>query len=174
MINKIEHVGYVSINLFDFKLENSEGSNEHNYEYKFPIITFDNGNILIKAGILVLNSEDSAVIWNSLGSKSLNYPKTFIQASFDINHFFYYFTYNNVSDFISGYSNSYVDFSSKDAYISNVNSMQITQNSYSPFSFIDDVEIKEMNFIRGTQYVYYEIYNKNKDKSYYKIKQNIA
>ena len=38
-----------------------------------------------------------------------------------------------------------------------------------PFSFIDEVEIKEMNFIRGTQYVYYEIYNKNKDKSYYGI-----
>ena len=109
------------------------------------------------------------MIWNSLGSKSLNYPKTFIQASFDSNHIFYYFTYNNVSDFISGYSNSYFDFSSRETYRSSIDSISITQNSDSPFSFTDEVEIKEMNFIRSTQYVYYEIYNKNKDKSYYGI-----
>ena len=165
--NIAECSGYISDNLFDFKLEN--GNNEFNYEYKFPIIILYDENILIKANFLILNKREPFLNMETSVQKTLNQAKSYSQASFDNNYFFYYFTYNNIYDFLSGYSTSYIDFTSEDTYRNRINSMPINENNNSPFSFIDDVEIKEMNFIRGTQYVHYEIYNKNKDKSYYGI-----
>ena len=106
---------------------------------------------------------------NSLGYESLTQTGQYSQAYFDNNHFLYYFTFNNISDFISAYSNSYIYFSRKSDYTSIINSISIVRNNNTPFSFIDEVEIKEMNFIQGTQYIHYKIYNKNKNKSYYGI-----
>ena len=96
---------FITGNLFDFKLENSDGSNGYNYEYKFPIITFLNGDIKIRANSLILNYGESYINMASLNEKLLIQAKSYSQAYFDINHFLYYFTYNNISDFISGYAN---------------------------------------------------------------------
>ena len=156
-----------SFYLFDFKLENKDDSKDHNYEYKFPTINYENGNIFISGKVLILNNIDSKMEMMTFAQKILFIQsKSYFRACFDSSHYFYYFTYNNIFDFISGYSNSYIDFSSKENFISSTNNIPISQNN-NPFSFIDEVEIKEMNFIQGTQYIYYKLYNKNNNKYYY-------
>ena len=72
-------------------------------------------------------------------------------------------TYNNVSDFISGYSLNPPtnDFT--------IDSVTFKNNEKSPFEFYDDVEIKEMNFLLNNKYVYYTIYNKITGKTYHGI-----
>ena len=129
----VQYNGYNNSNLFDFKLENNDRGYDHFHEYKFSIITIESGNIFIRGNVLVLNYVDVKIDSNTFASKFLNHARTYSQASFDNNHIFYYFTYNNFSDFISGYSNSYVDFSSREIYRSSIDSISITQNSDSPF-----------------------------------------
>ena len=105
------------------------------------------------------------------GQSTITAAKSYTQGSIDTNYNFYYFTYNNVSDFTSGYSNSYID-TTNDKYADV--STSIT-NTETPLTFIDNVEIKEINFIPGTKNVYYKIYNKDKGTTYYglvDVKQN--
>jgi hypothetical protein len=73
-------------------------------------------------------------------------------------------TYNNASDFISGYSETIVgnDYSIPDNF-------KFINNAKSPFEFMDEVEIKEMNFLPYNKYAYYSIYNKNTSKYYHGI-----
>ena len=90
--------------------------------------------------------------------------KAYTQSSIDSTYYFYYFTYNNVSDFSSGYSDNPI-ITSQDSY---VNSVSITNNSdNSPLAFLDNVEIKEIKFIPETRYAYYKIYNQDKEITYY-------
>ena len=42
-------------------------------------------------------------------------------------------------------------------------------NTQSPFNFLEELEIKEINFILGNKYVYYKLKNKNSDKYYHGI-----
>ena len=65
--------------------------------------------------------------YNSIESwKEIIDAKTYTQGSFASNHFFYFLTYNDATDFKSGYSDKYVDFSSKEIYQNCINTM----NSY--------------------------------------------
>ena len=91
--------------------------------------------------------------------------KTHTQAYFNYytNHF-YFFTYNNASDFISGYTSSV----SNDIEYS-TNNIKINFTYKSPFEFEDEVEIKEIKFLLYTYFVYYEIYNKVTMKTYHGI-----
>ena len=89
--------------------------------------------------------------------------KAYTQGSIDSIYYFYYFTYNNVSDFVSGYSNTHIH-AGEGNY---ANSFSATKNIDSPLTFVDNVEIKEINFIPGTKNVYYKIYNKDKGSTYY-------
>ena len=75
--------------------------------------------------------------------------KDITQAFFDEDgNYFYFFTYNDITDFSSGYSYSTESFTSSESDLS----ISIKINSKSPLSFIDNVEIKEMEFIRRTKY----------------------
>ena len=156
--------------IYDFKLEN--GNSNHNYEFKFSFLQYhaDNDKIYLIPGSLTMNTDDNTkeAKYNSIGSwKEIIDSKSYTQGSFASNHYFYFLTYNNASDFKSGYSNTYVDFSSKTIYENCINSMTVTIKENSPLSFTDNVEIKEMKFISGTKYAYYKIYNSDKDKMYY-------
>ena len=92
--------------------------------------------------------------------------KTYTYGNFDndTNNFFY-FTYNNVSDFSSGYSTSTV--LGQEYY--DISPVQVVNNYTSPFEFIDEVEIEEMNFLLYTKYVYYSISNKKTGKKYHGV-----
>ena len=161
-----EFNNFIGSSFYDYKLENvGSDVNNHNYEYKFPIINKYGEYISIIGGILILNYD--YINGNSLGYNSISKGKLYTKASINSNNSFYYFTYNNISDFTSGYSDSYIDFSNKNNYMNSIISMLIMQNSYSPFGFIDEFRVIKMNFIQGTSYVYYILNNEINGKNYF-------
>ena len=93
--------------------------------------------------------------------------KSYTLAYFTSDYNFYYFTYNDVNDFESGYSTNHVDFSGDDSYKSSVSNPGIIKKTQSPLKFVDNVEIQEMKIIPESQYAYYKIYNKDKNTNYY-------
>ena len=133
----------------------------------------DNNNnkyLILAPSVFIFNPDNGDVNFNTLDNnyyKIINLAKSHTQAYFNKNHKFFFFSYNDVTDFESGYSNSYVDFSGKDQYLNSIKNldMAITQNS--PLTFVDNVEIKEMKLILESKYAYYKIYNKDKNKTFY-------
>ena len=158
---------YIYSYFYDYKLENRDYNQAHNYEYKFPLLQYDGGNLKLNGACLTLNFVDKKVDKNVLKSKVLSTAKSNLRASFDSVYKFYFLNYNSVSDFESGYSKSYVNFYSKSDYENSVENMDYITNATSPLTFADNVEIRNINFIYGTKYAYYKIYNLENDKTYY-------
>ena len=141
----------------------------YNYRMAFgnlAMITNEDGNIVLKGSKLTFKSQDNTVYKNDLVNKIISPAKAKASAYFDSNYFLYFFTYNSISDFISGYSNTGIDLSGQTQLESSISGLNFTINE-SPFNFIDEMEILQIDFIQGTKYIYYKIYNKNKDKNYY-------
>ena len=93
------------------------------------------GNLVFSGFNLLMNSAESTINGDQVqGSTTLIEAKAYTQGSIDSNYYFYYFTYNNVSDFSSGYSNHYMDLSQR----SYANSFSATNNiDNSPLTFIE-------------------------------------
>ena len=146
--------------MYDFKLDRYYNLYDKNYYYQMYALCKRDGYIQFFAGNISFENPDN-VRKNEI-NKTLIQAKKYSQAIFNnYTNDFYYFTYNNISDFSSGYSNQTV--MGIDYYSINVD---VVNNYTSPFEFIDEVEIKEMKFIYYTKYVYYLIYN-NKTKEIY-------
>ena len=95
--------------------------------------------------------------------KDLLTAKKYTQASFHVYHFindFYYFTYNNISDFESGYSTKSIAFIDNKPAYDKITSVTFKNNENSPFEFLNDVEIIEMENIFNYRYVYYKLKDK--------------
>ena len=148
--------------IYDFKLKNKEDSNTNPYPF-LAIVKENNYLKLLGTSIGFENS-------NGIGreqdqKKDLIEAKKYSQGYFgNTTTNFYYMTYNEISDFISGYSEQ----PPPDNTFS-IDSVTFKNNEKSPFEFFDDVEIKEMNFLLNNKYVYYSIYNKNTLKTYHGI-----
>ena len=151
--------------LYDFKLANKEGSQYNPY----PICGIISWNDYIQFLATQYNFEDlsnGASKMSSHLNKQLIAIKSNTKGTFksDSNDFFY-FTYNSISDFSSGYSTNTV--SGTNYYT--VDPVQVSNNFTSPFEFIDDVEIIDMNFLLSTNYAYYTIKNKITEVIYHGI-----
>ena len=162
-------------NIYDFTLENRNGEYDNNYQYMFPSLKKKDNKLQFCGLALIMNVGNGNInCVNPPGNTVIVEPKTHTQAFYDKTntgdaHNFYYFTYNDASDFESGFYQTTVTSSNND-YNNNNNAISITStktNTESPLSFTDNVEIREMNFIRGTKYVYYKIYNQDKNTYYY-------
>ena len=95
-------------------------------------------------------------------NKKLIPIKAHTQAYFNNFHFnnsFFYFTYNTIDDFTSGYSTVSVANENSFDY-SGIDNVQFKNNLKSPFEFSDEVEIKEMNIMYNNNFVYFKILNK--------------
>ena len=79
---------------------------------------------------------------------------------------FYFIPYNNISDIITGYSiNTTNDYG-------NLNPIKVLINEENPFNFIDDIneiEIKEMEFLLFNKYIYYTLVNTQTNTTYHGI-----
>jgi len=107
-------------------------------------------------------------------TKKLIQAKQFSHAYFTNDSKFIYFTYNDVSDFLGGYSTSSI-LNNDGSIIVNVENIAIKNHNFSPIEFLNEVEIKKIKLISGTRYAYYEIYDKNDRKTYHgliDIKEN--
>ena len=144
--------------LYDYKL--TQGKNGNNGEYPIMYIGSDYGymkmygrNLVLKTDSTDMNGGPEKDICNAL-----KHTKACFSSS---NDSFYYVTYNETY-LESGYS----EVSSMGSYLQLTNFGR-NHNSKSPFSFVDNIEIKSVNLIRDTTYAYYEIYNKDKDIKYH-------
>ena len=136
----------------------------HNYKYDLPSLQKRGNDLVVSGYSLTMNPGENNVNGNGVnGQSTLTQVKSDTYGSIDSNYNFYFFTYNNVSDFISGYSNTYMH-TGNEMY---ANSFSITSNSDSPLNFVDNVEIKEIKFVPGSKNIYYKIYNKDKGTTYY-------
>ena len=97
-----------------------------------------------------MNSDESQINKNEIQGKTIiNQTKSYTQGSIDNNNNnFYFFTFNNVNDFSSNYSNNGFNVSNE-KYADNY---AITANNNSPLNFLDNIEIKEIRFIPGTRF----------------------
>ena len=150
--------------LYDFKLEDGKETNDNSgyKKYKMGALVLDNGYLKLKslmAEFHAHNSNDELVFIDDSNTANPNYKniieaKNYKQAAFNNNtNEFYFFTYNNISDFTSGYSNATTnDFSS-------IGNVQIHINQQSPFEFVDEAEIIEIDFVLNNKYIYYTINN---------------
>ena len=155
--------------LYDFKL--TQGSNGNNGEYAMMHIGSEGGYLKMFGRNLILktsNNENVDIngdVYKDI-CKALSKTQAFF---FRENDIFYYITYNE-THLESGYST----VTSMGSYL-NLNNFARIHNDKSPFQFVDNIEIKEVNLIRNTQYAYYEIYNKDKKITYHgllDIKEN--
>ena len=147
--------------IYDFKLKNREDDNKNPYPFLGIV---KEGNYLKLIGTEIGFENSNGIGRETDQKKNLTTAKKYSQGYFSNSTTdFYYMTYNDVSDFISGYSivSPGNDFS--------ISSVTFQNNEESPFEFYDDVEIKEMNFLSNNKYVYYTIYNKITQKTYHGI-----
>ena len=170
---KIKHDTYFGYELYDFILK--DGTTSTN-DYRFPlaIIYWDyNGYLTLRGAGLIMNSNENFINKDDTQgtTKNLIQAKNYSEAYFTSDYNFHYFTYNDVSDFLGGYSTSPISSS----VYSDITSVEIKNHNFSPIEFLNEVEINYIKFISGTKYAYYEIYDKNTNKTYYgfmDIKQN--
>ena len=79
------------------------------------------------------------------------------------NKIFYWMTANNIDDFTSGYSTESLHYSDSSEANTKV---PLKNNTYSPFILLNEFEIKKLNIIKYTRFVYYELYNKEYNINY--------
>ena len=155
--------------IYDVKIspENS------NYEYPLAYVV-KNQNYIKFIGAKYSFTPYDGIMKNDCGGitsimNALNNSRGCFEKNYD---HFYFFTYTNISDFSSGY----YDSSDSIDYVS-VYQYTVNTNHESPLELADEVEIKEIKFIKNYKYAYYIIYNPTKEKTYYgiiDIKKNLV
>ena len=129
-------------NLYDFKLEYE--INEDN-SYIFPTIVKDGEYIKLVGNYLTIYSTESDLHFNSILLIDLIQAKLKTQAYIEDRCYFYFFTYDDIYSFSSGYSQQYIDMS-RENFISSFESLIIHTNNSSPFSFIDSMDLLDLKF----------------------------
>ena len=150
--------------IYDFKLENTN-TEDMNNKYKFVNIINNDEYIYLGSNNLDI---DNQINLESISSINLLVKKkNNSKAYFDESNYIYFFSYNKISDFTSGHSETFFDL---DYYKDRdyVFSFSFIINEQSPFQFFDDVEILDLNTL-NKNYLYYKLYNKEKDKIYHGI-----
>ena len=167
--------------LYSRKIKGTEWKHDqefHNAIYDFKWTTQKDDNNICPMTYIALKGQyinligaeftikDDYIGRGDIGNQNVLITKnTYSYAFFNENNYhFYFMTYNSTSDFKSGY---YIEQDTID--YKNVDKINITKNEDNPLKFIDDVTIKKMNFITGTKYIYYEIFNNNKQITYHGI-----
>ena len=160
--------------IYDFKLQNREHreknlDSHYNNPYPFMALVKKDGYLQLVATKYDFNKTEQQNIYTN--NKTLIKIKKYTQAYFNNFHFnnsFFYFTYNNIHDFTSGYSTESVS-NEKFVDYSVIDNVKFNNNLESPFEFADEVEIKEMNIMYNNNFVYYKILNKVTNVTYYGI-----
>ena len=153
-IDKLEQVdNFFGDELYTFNLNN------HNFPSQMASIIKSNNTIILQGSMV--SYPDNKIKNDVNGTKIISEAKNYTQVVFqNYSDNFYFFTYNNISDFTCGYSIQYANESNYD----NVSKYEIIVHNNSPLEFIGDVEILEMNFSSYNKYAFYKIYEKESNK----------
>ena len=150
MNNGGQHIGQ---ELYDYKLAQGGGNNG---EYLMMALNKQNKIIRLSPIKATLKSDYQGVSEAGSDKKVANISK-FVQASFksesdQYKNDFFYFTYDDLSNFKSGYSTKAA--SSYDL----VTDVEVSENQTAAhFEFFEDMEIKEISFIGENRFVYYKL-----------------
>ena len=161
--------------LLDFKLEDGNVRYDSTYNggsgrwITYPMLSLvlhENAIKLMGLTAEFKNEKDGYKYYiYKTNEKKLIDNKSITQAYFKNNsNDFFFITYNNATDFTSGYSKNYNPSNYHDT-----SNPPFEINSESPFEFLDEVEINEMNFLLNNKYVYYKITNKQTNEIYHGI-----
>ena len=92
--------------LYSYKLPEYTNKGK-NYEYRLPSLLKWGDYLKLSGYSLILNDDENEIHGNTIqGEKTLIKAKSYTQWSITSDYYLYYFTYNNISDFSSGYSNN--------------------------------------------------------------------
>ena len=153
--------------LYDYKLESNYYYN--NKEREYPIMSLmKNGENLSLIGKVIYLKKDAKNQYtpDDSDNKKIESINKYTQAYFDNStNSFYYITYDNIDKFFSGY----VITTNTDRKVNRYDWAKVTHNNITPFEFIDEVEIEEMNFMLYNRFVYYKIKDKNNNKIYHGV-----
>ena len=149
--------------IYDYKWTTDPNNNN---KYQMIAILKKNNNIYLKDLYFSINQNDNNFSYDENKEKKIiEELKSHYNIFFNNDNYnFYWINYNNNSDFASGVSlNGVID-------INNIDNIEINTIFTSPIEFLDDVTIKQMNFMpNNNKYVYYEIYNNIKNITYHGI-----
>ena len=144
---------------------------EGKHFYQMMGILKNDINIELRYFIMTLK-EGEQQTHNTTTYKTIINAGKFSQATFknisenDNIEYFYYFTYNNISDLITGYSDG-IDKNSN--YYNSLGNIQITKNEYPHLEFFNDMEIVEMNFLLNNKFLYYKMEDQKDGTIYHGI-----
>ena len=153
--------------LFDFIWTTNQG---YDNQYMMVSATGDSEIFLKQLGIII---EDGAYYYNIGSTRFVDYKSKYFYIHF-AKYFntigFYWITANSTSEFGSGYSDGPLNVESGFPF----RRIGIHENFKSPFNYLypNKTIIKNLNMIRNTRFIYYEIeYNKIEEKKemYYGI-----
>ena len=150
--------------LYDSKVNNKEYHQDKEGEYGMITLLKKEKKLLLKGKAFYLedNKKDQFDAGQTITLCSIkNYTQGYF--SNDTNSF-YYITYDNIYDFSSGYvitNEIKIDIDNLDW------SKEAVNYNKSPFEFIDEVELEEINFMLYNRFVYYKIRNKNNNNEIY-------
>ena len=156
--------------LYDYKINTQNYYDGKQGNYAMMTLLKREGKLSLRGKVIYFEDDNNKKGQFDAGSSiDICTLKENVQAYFDnYTNSFYYITYNNIYDFISGYvttQNSEIDIKNFD-WAKTINKSETT-----PFEFIDkEFDIEEMNIMQYNRYVYYKIKVKNdNDKIYHGI-----
>ena len=91
------------------------------------------------------------------------YTQAYFKNNTDNSKYFYYFTYNDISDFKTGYSTSAINTGSD---YNSINNITIKNNDAPHLEFFNDMEIEELNFLLYNKFLNYKMKDKSNSKIY--------
>ena len=168
-----DYGGSINDELFDFKLVYGNAAFNYAtydfYVYKMIGLIAQDNQLALKSYNMKFESKegkrDGYRVYDA-GSKVVlteyrKYNQAYFATGTSNENDFYFISYNNVSDFTCGYSTyTFSDYH-------DLSQVQFILHSDSPFEFIDEVQIEQMNFLVYDRYVYYIIKNTATNEKYY-------
>ena len=150
---------------YDFLLKGSKYNNDYQM---VALVNEDNSLKLEYYAFTLIQGQQYP---KSYEEKTIVSKDKYIQAYFknstDNLKYFYYFSYNDISDFKSGYSNRSIN--ENENYYYEVQKIEKKNNDYPHFEFLEDVTIEKMNFLLNNKFLYYEMKSKSNSDIYYGI-----
>ena len=148
--------------LYDYKLDNQNTYQGKDKEYPMMALLQKDKKIYLKGKAIYLKAQKGQ--YEAGKTLELCSIKTYNQAYFNnYTNSFYYMAYDNIHNFTSGYAIT----SSNEINVDNFGWENISSNTISPFEFLEEVEIEEMNIVLYNRFVYYKIKEKNNDEKKY-------
>ena len=158
--------------IYDFKLLNKKDfiCNETN-PYSFMALVKKDDNLrLIGTGFNFYSTSQEIHRYKDL-LKIKNNTRAYFHV-YQYNNDFYYFTYNDIYDFSSGYSTKSIPVPTKDDEnpdYSDIADITFKNNERNPLEFFNDAVILKMEILLNNKYAYYIIMEKSTNKIYHGI-----